>query len=78
MNEYCVNIADLTKDPILAQSMIAPISRSMTIIPCEKDRGDGGGLLLEVTDEQAEAIIQVIRFKYSKNEMRCYKNKMRI
>ena len=75
---YSINVADMSKDPITSQFLIAPVIRSRQIVDNEPGRFDGGAVVLECDDERAKAIIDVIRMKYGKNEFRCYQGKKRV
>lgn len=68
---YAVNIADLTKDTILATFLLAPVIADHSIVRAEKTF-DGGAVLLRCEDEQALAIIDVVRLKYTQNLFRFY------
>lgn len=76
---YSINIADLG----LLGSAFASILLS-GIVPrrlqrfIDKSRVDEQALVLECPDDQAKAIIEVIRMKFSKWKVRCYKGKVRI
>ncbi|GEM_PF-4655041 len=78
MTRYSVNVADLTKDIILAQFLIAPVAPSREVISVEKGRFDGVAIRLECDNEQAQAIVDVIRLKYRKHEVRCYRGSKRV
>ena len=70
---YAVNIADLTKDGILASCLIAPHVQRRHVVKAEGPRVlDGDALVLECGDAQAKAIIAVIRMKWSRNLLRAY------
>lgn len=77
-DQYSINIADLTKDAILGPILIAPVTPNRTIIDAEPGRMDGMAILLECDEERAKAIIDVIRIKHEKHDIRCYKNNERI
>ncbi len=47
MKEYAVNIGDLTKDKFLAELLLSPVVTNRIIVEAEKDRIDGGAVLLE-------------------------------
>ena len=72
---YAVNIADLTKDKdnVWAPFLIGPVKGD--VIEAEKGRFDGMALTLECNEERAKAIVEVIRLKYKKCEIRCYGGK---
>ena len=77
-DQYSVNIADLTKDITLGQILISPVTPNRTIVNAEPKNFDGMAVLLECDEERAKAIIEVIRIKYRKDQLRCYRNKTRI
>ena len=68
---YAVNIADLTKDSILAQFMIAPHIVRRQIVRAEKTI-DGDAVVLESGAEQSQAIVDVVRRKYDRASFRFY------
>lgn len=78
MTVYSVNVMDMTKDDILSTFMIAPVIQSRQIVNIEKNRVDGHAVVLDCPEERANAIIEVIRMKYGKNEFRCYAGKKRV
>ena len=83
---YAANIADLTahaQNPLDAIPL-ALLHRILNrepedVIECEKNKavGMGDGALLLCEDEQAEAIIRVIRMKYIKYQWRFYQKTTR-
>ena len=73
---YAANIADLTKyKDNLAVMMILQPELSKTIVDCEPGRIDGGGALFVTSDEQAGALIEVLRKRIAKHELRFYHSK---
>jgi hypothetical protein len=73
---YAVNVADLTKyrsHPVVMMTMVPQIGK--TTVVCEPGRVDGGGALFTTPDEQAGALIEVIRKRIAKHELRCYYSK---
>ena len=77
MDEYAINISDATKDPFMMGMMLGPVTRSRYVIEAEKTI-DGSAVVLECDTERAKAIVDVIRMKYAKHEIRCYHNRKRI
>lgn len=73
--EYAINIADLTKDSFFISLLIEPVIRNRQIVEAEKDRLDGGAVMLECDEERAKAIVEIIRKKHTKNDVRCYEKK---
>ncbi|RLG42618.1 MAG: hypothetical protein DRO05_00645 [Thermoproteota archaeon] len=71
--KYAVNIADLTKDLILAQFLFQPMIKNRIIVDVERGMIDGKAVILEDCDEKKfEAIRDIVRKKYNKNEFRLY------
>jgi len=70
--QYAVNVADLTTDTIIAGFLVGPVTRAGNIVRAEPSAADGHALVLDCDDEQAAAIVDVIRMKYPKNLFRCY------
>lgn len=73
---YAVNVADLTKyeDHLVLRMTLFPQLTKNTAT-CEPGRIDGDGVLSSTPDEQAGALIKVIRMRIKKHELRCYYSK---
>ncbi len=71
---YAVNIADLTKDSYLGPFLIAPLTKGRQIVQAEKTI-DGSAVVLNCGRERVKAIIDVIRLRYGKSQMRFYESK---
>lgn len=64
---YAVNIADLTRyDPITTGCLVAPVIQGRQIVRTDPKVFDGAGVLLECKDEQATAVIEVLRLQDTK------------
>ena len=76
MMEYAINIGDLTRDTTLGTFLVAPVISQQQIINCE-GRGvfDGAAVQLNCDEYRAEAIVSVIRLKWARNILRCYRKK---
>jgi len=72
---YAVNVADLTKYPIVAQFLLAPVIEPREIVQAERERFDGAAIVLQCENERAAAIVATIRLKARKHELRCYVGK---
>jgi len=72
MEEYAINIYDLTRDEILAQWLIGPLVENRIVVDCEPDLIDGRAVLLECDPERAAAVVQVIRKRWPRHLLRCY------
>jgi len=70
---FAVNVSDLTRDAIVAGFLVGPVTRAGNIVRAEPSAADGHALVLDCDDEQAQAIVDVIRMKYSKGQFRCYR-----
>lgn len=73
---YAVNVADLTKyrdHPVLKMTLFPQLTRNT--VKCEPERIDGDGVLFSTPDKQAGAMIEVLRKKIAKHELRCYHSK---
>ncbi len=69
---YAVNLADLTRmPPICATFLIGPVRGEVSDI--DKRRVDATVVELDCNAERAEAIVAVIRVRYDRNELRCYR-----
>jgi hypothetical protein len=75
MAKYAVNIADLTKAPLVGHWLVGPVIPSKRIVQAEKDRLDGAAVVLECSAERAEAIVRLIQTKYRRHQLRCYVSK---
>lgn len=73
---YAINVSDLTKyRDDLALKLILGAQVGRTTVNCEPGRMDGGGVLFTSPDEQAGALIEVLRKRIKKHELRCYHSK---
>ncbi len=72
MKEYAINVVDLIKDMFLAEWLVSPIVQNRIIVNAEEGVIDGGAIVLECDEKRAKGIVDVIRIKYHKNELRCY------
>jgi len=71
--QYAVNIADLTKDLILARFLFEPMIKNRIIVDVEPGKIDGKAVILENCNEKRfEAVKYIVRRKYNKNEFRVY------
>lgn len=73
--KYAVNVADLTKDLILARFAFAPVINNQAIVQAEKGRVDGGAVLMDCDSQRAESLLWLVRRKYHKNLLRIYRSK---
>jgi hypothetical protein len=74
---YAVNVADLAGqdvDPFL-KMLVSPVIASRITVACEHTRFDGIGVLLDCGSERAEAIVQLVRKKYKRYQVRLYRSK---
>ena len=72
MTRYAVNLADLMRmPPICSTILIGPVRGE--IVNINKRCVDETILELACDEERAEAIVGVIRVRYTRNELRCYK-----
>ena len=71
-----INITDLSRvgDPTLA-ILLAPVTKGRDIINIDPKHIDGMALLIDCDRKRAEAIVQVIRMRYKKNQIRMYDGK---
>lgn len=75
VNEYAVNIADLTrwgKKPLSAPMMLLRPVLSEAWVDCEPKRFDGAAALFNCNEERASAIVSVLRMKIPKHLLRIY------
>lgn len=73
---YAANVADLTKykdHPVLQMTLLPQLTKNT--VTCESGRIDGDGVLFSTPDEQAGALIEVIRMMIKKYELRFYYSK---
>jgi len=71
--QYAINIADLTRDPIMASLLIGPVTAAHLIVRAEPNAADGHAVILECDQQRAKAILDVIRMRYDKATVRCYR-----
>ncbi len=69
---YAVNLADLMRmPPLCATFLIGSVRGAVSNIA--KRKVDATIVELDCDAERAEAIVAVIRVRYNRNELRCYK-----
>lgn len=65
MTTYALNIADCTALPkTVRMAMLTPVVRARHIVAAERGRLDGGAVILECEDTQAQAIILWLQDKF--------------
>jgi hypothetical protein len=71
-----INVSDLSSvnDPILPM-LLAPVTKSRSIVNVEPKRIDGMAVVLDCDRKRALAIVDVIRMRYKKNQIRMYDGK---
>jgi hypothetical protein len=69
---YAVEVADLTNYRFVGQFVLALIVGSRQIVDAEPGRLDGGAVLLDYDEEQAVALMQIIRTRLKKHELHIY------
>ena len=75
---YAVNIGDWTahRDDLALQIILTPIvDRHGSTIDTEPGRFDGMAIALVCPDEQAQAIVEVVRLRIPKYALRFYQSK---
>lgn len=75
---YAVNVADWTacRDDFGLRILLGNVvdaDRPM-LVDAEPGRVDAPAVVLDCEEERAEAIVDVIREKYERHELRCYKS----
>ena len=77
---YSINIADLIEkgDRMFNDMVLCPVCPNHLTRIIDKDRPDTNSLVLECMNDQAKAIIEIMRYRYKKNELRAYYGKQRI
>jgi len=72
---FAVNIADWQswRDDFILSSLLASVTPNHKTVECERQRFDGIGVIFECDDERSEAIVQLIRRKLKKYELRLYR-----
>jgi len=75
---YAINVCDLERVSEIQRSfLIAPVCQRRDTVNCEPKMVAGYGVILECDDEQAQAIVDVIRIKHPRNLVRCYRRTQR-
>ena len=70
---YAVNACDLAATSSFALAMIVMAQApSRQIVDAEPSKVAGDAFILETEPEQAQALCQVIRVRYKRDELRCY------
>ena len=73
---YAINVLDLAAaNQIALGPIVMAASPSRRMVEAEPKMVAGDALVLECSQEQAEAICQVIRLKYQKHQLRCYQKR---
>lgn len=74
---YAINPFDLSahRDDFCLQILLAPVIQESRAAVCNRQRYDGVGQILNCNNEQAAAIIKIIRLHYTKFQLRCYQGK---
>ena len=80
--KYAVNLPDLTGQIQRSSSeaaglrvMLLPVIDRSKLINCKPGQFDGVGLEFTCSNEQSVAIMALIRKKYQRHELRCYRSK---
>ena len=74
MDRYAINIADLTKPENRPLGLIIGQVRGV-VVEINKRRMDAVAITLCCEDERARALIDIIRIRRKKHELRCYEHK---
>lgn len=77
---YAINLADWTKytegiEGFMLRILLEPVIERQNIIYAQKDRFDEMALPLMCDEKRASAIVEIIRKKYKRHELRCYQSK---
>lgn len=74
---YAVNLADWVakKNDVGLNILLSPVTARRETVNAETKRFDGTAVFLECSEERADAIVKVIREKFDRNRMRCYRSK---
>ena len=75
MARYAVNLADLSQkaNQVVVTCLVKPVMGGTVVV--RPRQVDGVAVLLDCGDERAAAIVEVIRLKLRRHEMRCYVRK---
>lgn len=71
---YAVNIGDMLKPEAMSlpvQMLILPV-RSQQIVNAEPGNMDGSAFVMSCDDERGQAIVDILRKKIERHELRCY------
>jgi len=77
MATYAVNVCDLStlqQRDFIASLLFSVEILTSDVVDAEGNRMDGSAIILSCENTRIEAIIQIIRKKYSKNIMRIYRS----
>lgn len=73
---YAINIADLMgiiKEDFGVSLLVRPVLAQATVAAEGKDHMDGMAIVMLCEADRCEAIIHMLRNKYKKHQLRCYK-----
>jgi len=74
---FAINLGDLAQDSQnhrFVHLLIRPVLDASKIVLAEPNKADGCAVVLACDDARAEAIVHIIRMKFSKSALRCYSN----
>lgn len=75
---YAINLADWVghkTDIGLAILLQAVIEPGQDVVETERGKFDGMGMILQCDEERAGAIVEFIRKRYKRHELRCYRSR---
>lgn len=76
---YAINLADWMahKDDFGLSMLLQPVANPnpAAVVECEKNRLDGASVLLECEQDRAGAIVEIVRRKYKRHQLRIYESK---
>ncbi|MHA1662686.1 MAG: hypothetical protein ACTSVR_05450 [Candidatus Thorarchaeota archaeon] len=72
-SQFAINVSDLSQEQILAM-IYSDVLANKVLVNTEPDRIDGIAVVIECEEERAKAIVETIRLKKNKNEMRIFES----
>ena len=67
-----ISLADIATAEPVARMLVAPVIQNQRTVEVQRGRVDGVAVMLECDDERARAIVDVLRVKYPKWQMRAW------
>jgi hypothetical protein len=74
---YAIHLADLLlvlRDEFALRTLLKPLVENQHLVEVTPGMFDGVALVLNCDDERAAAVVKVIRLRYRRDQVRCYRS----